>query len=121
MRMAGTMSAAVRPAATIILARAICQRGDGLDHEVDRGAVLDLGAERGRAHDECHQRHDRPDDEGIEHAIAFGCPPVTRTRRAMRTGRPASRTSRSRRRRLSRPRSVTATIAPMTVIGAPGS
>ncbi len=39
----------------------------------------------------------------------------------MSTGRPASRTSRSKRRRLSRPRNVTAMIAPMTVIAAPGS
>ena len=52
---------------------------------------------------------------------ASGRPPLARTSKPIRTGRPARRTSRTVRLRLSSPRRVTSMSATMTLIGGPGS
>ena len=68
-RTAGTTIAAVSPAATRIFDRAIRQRGDRLDDQVDGGPVVDLRADGRRPDDQRDERHDRPDDERVEDPI----------------------------------------------------
>ena len=94
---AGTMSAAVRPAATMSLASAIFQRGDRLDHQVDRRAVLELGADGGGAEDQRDERQDRPDDERVEDPVGVRTAAARRARAARSA--PAAPTSRSSRMR----------------------
>jgi hypothetical protein len=48
---------------------------DRLDQQEDRGAVLDLRADRGGPDDECDQRQDRPDHEGVQDLGGVPAPP----------------------------------------------
>ena len=121
MMIGGTTRAAVSPAATPSLARAIRQRGDRLGQQVDRGPVLDLGAEGRGAEDERDEREDGADHERIEDLGGVVPSAAEADEQPDQDRQAASRTMSRVRRRPSRPRSVTATSAPNAVIGGPGS